>query len=68
MSLEFDKPEHVMKLTQEKQRDYWERGGRLSVGKCCIVGLLFAVEYCVVGRADVIDILDVFINRRGMDT
>lgn len=33
MSLEFDKPDAVMQMSQTKQRDHWERSGRLAVGE-----------------------------------
>lgn len=32
VSLEFDKPDAVMKMTQYKQKEHWERSGRLAVG------------------------------------
>lgn len=32
MSLEFDKPDAVINMTQSKQKEHWERSGRLAVG------------------------------------
>lgn len=33
VSLEFDKPDAVMNMSQTKQRDHWEKSGRLAVGE-----------------------------------
>lgn len=33
VSLEFDKPDAVMNMTQSNQRDHWEKSGRLAVGE-----------------------------------
>ncbi|CAM9917404.1 unnamed protein product, partial [Ectocarpus fasciculatus] len=37
VSLEFDKPDAVMNMTQSKQRDHWERSGRLAVANMVVI-------------------------------
>ncbi|CAM9550665.1 unnamed protein product [Scytosiphon promiscuus] len=37
VALEFDKPDAVMNMTQIKQKEYWERSGRLAVANMVVI-------------------------------
>ncbi|CAM9213606.1 unnamed protein product [Ectocarpus sp. 6 AP-2014] len=37
VSLEFDKPDAVMNMSQTKQRDHWEKSGRLAVANMVVI-------------------------------